>query len=80
MKITTFSAALGAVSMMLAGAAQAQTCQSGCNDRHAQCSRGGGDYGSCMAGWRQCRSACLTPAKGPAGPAPVRATPAVVRR
>ena len=60
------------------GAAQAQTCASNCTAQHATCSQSGKDYATCMGVWRQCRTACLTPAR--ASPAAPAKAPAVVRR
>ncbi len=61
------------------GAAQAQTCSVSCNAQHTTCTQAGKDYATCMGVWRQCKTACLTPART-FTPAPARATPAVVRR
>ena len=60
------------------GSAHAQSCSTNCNTQHSTCSREGRDYGTCMGAWRQCRTACLTPAR--ASVAPPRVTAAVVRR
>ena len=61
------------------GAAHAQTCTSSCTAQHSVCAQAGKDYATCMGAWRQCRTACLTPARASAAPV-VKATPAVVRR
>ena len=63
--------------LVSAGAAHAQTCAASCNGQHSSCTRAGKDYGVCMGAWRQCKTACLTPART-SSPAP-KATAAVVR-
>ena len=44
-------------------AAEAQTCDSGCTARHTACTQAGKDYATCMGVWRQCRMACVAPAR-----------------
>ena len=72
-------AAFAALAFLSAAEAQAQTCSMSCNTQHTTCTQAGKDYGTCMGLWRQCRTACLAPARTSAAP-PARVTPAVVRR
>ena len=71
----------GAVLLMMlgaGGAVRAGTCESSCTDKHAQCTRSGGDYGKCMNAWHQCKTTCTTPVKATPAPA-AKPMPAVMK-
>lgn len=78
------TALVGAVLLTMlggGGAASAGTCETGCQTKHTQCTRGGADYGVCMNAWRQCKTSCVTPVRSSGPPQGARApTPAVARR
>ena len=60
------------------GSVRAQTCASSCTAQHAVCAQSGKDYATCMGVWRQCKMACLAPARAATPAPPVTST--VARR
>ena len=56
--------------LLSTGAVQAQSCSLNCNTQHSTCARAGKDYGTCMGAWRQCKAACLAPARAVSTPKP----------